>query len=47
MLLTVCIQAGPVNPNSYFVDRTNIRFPQMDVWPSCCFGRSERSLAVR
>jgi len=25
-----------VNPNSYFVDRAHARFPQMDVWPSCC-----------
>jgi hypothetical protein len=26
-------------PNSYFADRARARFPQMDVWPSCCFGR--------
>ena len=46
MLLTVCIEAGRSNPNSYFVDRAHTRFPQMDVWPSCCFGRAQRSLAV-
>jgi hypothetical protein len=29
------------------LDRARARFPQMDVWPSCCFGREQRSLAVR
>src|SRR5258708_31456134 len=38
---------SPENPNSYFVDRAHARFPQMDVWPSCCFGRYARSHAVR
>jgi hypothetical protein len=37
----------PVNPNSYFVDRARARFPQMDVWPSCRFGRHAGSHAVR
>jgi hypothetical protein len=36
----------PANPNSYFVDRTHARFPQMDVWPGCRFGRTQRSLVV-
>ncbi len=41
MLLTVCIEAGRKNLNSYLVDRTPLRFPQMDVWPVCRFGRAQ------
>jgi len=42
-----CLREREVNPNSYFVDRVYFRFPQMDVWPSCCFGRYAGSHAVR
>ncbi len=30
----------PANPNSYFVDRTHPRLPQMDAWPGCRLGRT-------
>ena len=34
----------PVYSNSIFVDGVCAAlFPQMDVWPSCCFGRATRS----
>jgi hypothetical protein len=46
MLLTVCIEAGRTTlTHTSWTGRA--RFPQMDVWPSCRFGRTQRSLAVR
>src|SRR5438270_5330478 len=37
----------PVYPNSIFVDGAAPLFPQMDVWPSCCYGPRKRSGTVR
>jgi hypothetical protein len=46
ILFTVYLEAGRF-PNSFFVDGAASSFPQMDVWPSCCFGRAQRSKPVR
>ena len=46
MLLTVCIEAGRKTLTHTSWTGSHARFPQMDVWPSCRFGRAERSLAV-
>ena len=42
MLLTVCIEAGRSTLTHTSWTGPTPRFPQMDVWPSCCFGRSTR-----